>query len=164
MFVVSIVLLFAAFRLGAQWFGQTTTVIVLRHAEKSAEQTDPSLSPVGRERAARLATLLVQSGLTAIYASDTRRARETAEPLARRLELQVIEYPGREIDKLTNRLLERHRGQTVLVIGHSNTVPALLAKLSRGRFVTRLDEGEFDGLYLVSVNRFDPPSVLLLRY
>jgi len=162
--VVSVALLFAAFRLGAHWFGGTTTVIVLRHAEKSTEQTDPSLSAAGHERAARLATLLAQTGVAAIYVSDTRRARETVEPLARRLDVQVAEYPGREIDHLATRLLDRHRGQTVLVVGHSNTVPQLLATLTGGRYVTRLDEDEFDGLYLVSVNRFDPPAVHLLRY
>jgi len=162
--VVSVVLLFAAFRLGAYWFGGATTVMVLRHAEKSAEQVDPSLSPAGRERAARLARLLAQSGVAAIYVSDTRRARETGTPLAERLGIKLIEYPGREVDELAERLLERHRGRTVVVIGHSNTLPALLAKLSRGRYVTRVDEDEFDGLYLVSVNRFDPPAVRVLRY
>jgi len=163
-FVASIFLLFAAFRLGAHWFGATTTVIVLRHAEKSTEQVDPSLTPAGYERAARLATLFAQSGVAAIYVSDTRRARETGRPLADRLGIELIEYPGRGVEALAERLLDRHRGQTVLVVGHSNTVPQVLSTLTGGRYVTRLDEDEFDGLYLVSVNRFDPPAVLLLRY
>lgn len=164
MLVVSSMLLFAAFRVGAQWFGQTTTVIVLRHAEKLTQGPDPALSPEGMARATRLASLLRDSGVTAIYVSDTRRARETAEPLARRLGVQLVEYPGRKIDELAGSILDRHRGQTVLVVGHSNTVPPLLATLSRGRYTTRLADDEFDGLYFVTVNRFDPPSVLRLRY
>ena len=152
MLVVSSMLLFAAFRVGAQWFGQTTTVIVLPHAETPTQGPDPALSPEGMARATRLASLLRDSGVTAIYVSDTRRARETAEPLARRLGVQLVEYPGRKIDELAGSILDRHRGQTVLVVGHSNTVPPLLATLSRGRYTKRLADDEFDGLYFVTVN------------
>ena len=162
--LVSTVLLFAVFRMGARWLGETTTVIVLRHAEKSALATDPPLSVAGRERAARLDGLLRESGLRALYVSDTQRARETAEPLARRLGVAAIEYPGRETNDLVKAILARHRGETVLVVGHSNTVPRLLERLSDGRYSTRLAEDEFDGLYIVTIPRFDPPAVLQLRY
>lgn len=162
--VASAMLLFAAFKIGAHWLGQTTTVIVLRHAEKSSADGDPSLSAAGLERSARLEVMLRDSGISAIYVSDTRRARETAAPLASRLGLPLAEYPARAVDALATSILARHRGERVLVVGHSNTVPQLLATLSGGRYSIRIGDDEFDGLYLVTVNRFDPPSVLRLRY
>lgn len=165
---ISAVVLMAAFRLGARWFGETTTVIVLRHAEKAATDSPgsegPPLAEAGYARAARLEGLLRDSGAAAIFVSDTRRARETAAPLAGRLGLRLTEYPGRDLEGLVRRLREAHRGQTVVVIGHSNTVPELLAILSEQRVRPVLHDADYDRVFVVSMNRFDPPTVLTLRY
>ncbi len=56
-------------------------VFVVRHAEKISEQ-DQSLTEAGRARARRLSEMLADAGISAIYATDTARARDTAKPLA----------------------------------------------------------------------------------
>ena len=56
-------------------------VFVVRHAEKISEE-DQRLSEAGHSRAERLARMLAGSGISAIYATDTERARDTAAPLA----------------------------------------------------------------------------------
>lgn len=162
--VFSVLLLLALFRIGSQHVGETTTIIVLRHAEKTLGVDDPPLAPAGMARADRLASMLRDAGVAAIYVSDTRRAKETASPLAGRLGLKAVEYPARDIEALAAKLKDRDRGRTVLVVGHSNTVPKLVAMLVGETHEPSLADDEYDALYVVTVNRFDPPSVLRLRY
>ena len=103
---------------------------VMRHLHK-AEGADPALSEEGRRCAAILAEELRGRGLAAIYVSTTRRARETAAPLAARTGLQPREYDPRD----TAGLVERLRAETgpVLVVGHSNTVPEIVERLGGAR-------------------------------
>lgn len=144
---------------------QTTTVIVLRHAEKASEPaTDPALSPSGVARAARLAEMLGASPIAAVYASDTRRARETAAPLAARRGLPVTVRAGKDIAGLLEDIGARHVGRTVVVIGHSNTVPQIVAALTRERRTVQVGESDFGQLFVVTVTRFGPPAVTELRY
>ncbi|NBU25646.1 MAG: hypothetical protein EBS39_08510 [Gammaproteobacteria bacterium] len=145
--------------------GETTTVIVLRHAEKMAEPADdPALSPVGIARAERLATLLGSTQIAAVYASDTRRAQQTAAALAARRGLPVTVRDGRDVRGLLEEIGARQVGRTVVVVGHSDTVPAIVAALTRGRNRVTLVEGEFDRLFIVTVTRFGPPAMTELRY
>lgn len=60
---------------------------------------DPALSPSGCARAEALAAGLRSVRLDAVYASPSRRAQETAAPLAREWGTKVSTHPGlREID------------------------------------------------------------------
>lgn len=145
--------------------GQTTTVIVLRHAEKAVEPADdPSLSPRGLARAARLAELLGAASVSAVYASDTRRAQQTAAPLAARHRLPVTVRAGEDVDGLLGDIGARHAGRTVVVVGHSNTVPEIVAALTRGRRTVQVGEGDFGQVFVVTVTRFGPPTVTEFRY
>ncbi len=75
---------------------------VARHAQaRSADGSydhDTPLSPLGRRQAEAIAAGLANAGLAAIYASSSRRALETAEPLARvtglavRVEERLLEF------------------------------------------------------------------------
>lgn len=142
-----------------------TTVIVVRHAEKSNDATqDPPLSPIGQKRARRLGSLLRDIGVTAVYVSDTRRAKETAGPITYSLGLAAETYPGREITALLKRSLKGHVGQTILIVGHSNTVPEMISSLMRGRQSVALRDDEYDALFIVTIGDHDPPSLLRLRY
>src|SRR5512140_3606561 len=109
----------------------TTTVVVLaRHAEKDVSSIqDPPLSPEGEQRAARLAQMFGRGEglgkIDAIYVSDARRAQQTAAPRAERLGKKVIVVPAADTKGLVSRITHEHDGDTVLVVGHSNTVPEL---------------------------------------
>jgi broad specificity phosphatase PhoE len=61
-------------------------------------------------------------------------------------------------------ILGRHRGETVVVVGHRDTVPAIAARLTGGKFEAPVAEGEFDALYVLSLPRFGPAAMLRLRY
>jgi broad specificity phosphatase PhoE len=129
-------------------------VFVVRHAERADDgaskmqmQTDPALSPAGAARALRLATMLADAGITAIYATEFRRTQDTARPLATRLGLKIRSVPSKDIDGLLSKLGSEHVADVVLVVGHSNTVPAIVKALS-GSAITLTDK-EYDNLFLV---------------
>jgi broad specificity phosphatase PhoE len=139
-----------------------TTLLVVRHADR-AGQAD-SLSAAGVARARDLVHVAQTASVRAIYHSDTRRTRDTAAPLAASLGLDLLEYPAKETAPLIERVLEDHAGQTVLIVGHSNTVPTIIAAAG-GPVIPDLDEKEFDGLFVVYVTCRDRPSLLLtLQY
>jgi|ERR1700720_2732766 broad specificity phosphatase PhoE len=126
-------------------------VIVVRHAEKVSE-SDERLSEAGRARAARLAALLKDAGVTAIYSTDTERAKDTAQPLAVAAKLPVQVYDlgaGKKMDaRPFIAQLRQHVDDVVLVVGHSNTVPALLEALGCPGKVS-LAQGDYDNLFVV---------------
>ncbi|HLL29491.1 MAG TPA: phosphoglycerate mutase family protein [Allosphingosinicella sp.] len=103
---------------------------VMRHLQK-AEGPDPALSPEGAANAQRLAMLFAGRPPRAIYVSTTRRARETAAPLAAKLGLAVKEYDPSD----TPRLIAGVTADSgpVLVVGHSNTVPEIVERLGGER-------------------------------
>lgn len=146
-------LLCAADRVEAQQL-----VIVVRHAERaddggakdsaSGKPADPPLAVAGAARAERLAAMLAEAGVKAIYATEFKRTQETAKPLAARLGLAIQTIPARETEALAARLRSAHAQEVVVVIGHSNTVPAILEALG-GPKVTMSDD-EYDALYILS--------------
>ena len=116
--VILTLLLLAAVRVSLYLFSTTTTVVLVRHAEKAPPESgpDPVLSAEGQERALRLARLLGEADVAAVYASDTRRAQLTASPLAARLGVTVTTRPGSDIEGLLDDIGEHHQGERVVVI------------------------------------------------
>jgi broad specificity phosphatase PhoE len=124
-----------------------TVLLVVRHADRAG--TDDALSAAGVERARDLARVAAASGVTAIYHSDTARTRLTAEPLAVTLGITPVELPGKDIDGLLKHVLAHHCGETVLIVGHSNTVP-LIVGAAGGPAMPDLPEHQFDDLFIVT--------------
>ena len=147
------------------------TIILVRHAEKATDANEASvpLSDAGRARATRLAQMLAKAGVTAIYATETDRARQTAEPLARALKLEVRTYSPRDAagklsaQILLDRLKRDDASGTVLVVGHQNTVPDLIAGLGHPGKV-EIGDKDFDDLFVVVPKVVGPPAVLRLKY
>ncbi len=153
-----------------------TTVILVRHAEKELEgdgsmgtvlpSEDPPLSEAGLRRALALAHVLGEAGVDAIYATQYLRTRSTARPLADLLGLDVIEATaGRDgyAEEMAELIRAEHAGEVVLVVGHSNTTPALIRALGAGP-VPQIDEDEYDDLYVVTLYGDGSASLLALRY
>jgi broad specificity phosphatase PhoE len=146
----------------------TTTVVVVRHAEKELVTiANPPLSAAGERRAERLAQMFGDvkgvGQLDAIYVTDTKRSQQTAAPLAARLGMKSVEIPGADVDAVVKKVLGDHRGGRTLVVGHSNTVPAIVRKLS-GTSVADIPDDQYDNLYVVTVPSFGRSSVLRLKY
>jgi broad specificity phosphatase PhoE len=122
---------------------EAPTIIVVRHAEKADDGTrDPPLSPAGRARAEAIARRLAGAPLSAVFATEYRRTRLTGAPAAALHGLEVEVLPGATP---ANVVADRARASagTVLVVGHSNTVPDIVAALC-GCDVAPLGESDYD--------------------
>ena len=163
--LASVALLYGVLRATIAFAGETTTVIVLRHAEKAlVPADDPPLTLAGEARAQRLRTLLGSNPVLAVYASEARRTQDTARPLASALSLPVTVHPARDPRGLLDAIGAQHVGGTVVVVGHSNTVPDIVSRLTRGKARVELRDDEFDRVFIVTVTRFGPPRVVDLRF
>jgi phosphohistidine phosphatase SixA len=119
---------------------------VMRHLEKG-EGSDPGLSVAGTANAQRLAGWFDgRAKPQEIYVSTTRRARETAAPLAVRLGLIPKEYNPADTAALVARV--RAEPGSVLVVGHSNTVPDIVAGLG-GTRPAPLAETDYRSVWMV---------------
>jgi len=155
----------------AYWNSATTTTIVLvRHAEKQVGAiSDAPLSPEGDIRATRLAQMLGGSEefgrIGKIYVTDTRRTQQTAAGVAQRLGLTpVIVDAKTDSVELARRAVRENRGHRALIVGHSNTVPELVAALAHVQNVPAMGDDEFDTIYIVTVPTIGKASVLRLKY
>jgi phosphohistidine phosphatase SixA len=143
------------------------SVFVVRHAERTDTGTgmtpppgaDPDLSAAGQVRAASLAAMLEDAGITAIYATQYKRTQQTAAPLAAALGVTVITIPSADTAALAAKL--KAAPGNVLVVGHSNTVPDVIKGLGVDARVT-VAESEYDKLFIVV--RGDKPTLVRLRY
>jgi phosphohistidine phosphatase SixA len=107
-----------------------TVIYLVRHSEKASEGgADPELSEAGRARSARLAEMLRSVPLDALLATQYRRTQQTLAPLAAARKLPVKAIPALEIDTLIAELRGPLRGRSILLSGHSNTIPRILAEL-----------------------------------
>ena len=134
------------------------TVYLVRHAEKHTDSKDPALTACGQARADALATRLAGVNLAAVYATPYQRTQQTAAAVAKQQKLAVTQYDPRQPQVLLSQLTEKTL--PVLVVGHSNTVPELVAQLS-GIAMAPLTEQDYDLIY--EVNLTAPASVKISR-
>jgi len=165
-------MIYTAIAIGLAWFFEsqaTTTIIFVRHAEQTAiEEDDPSLSVAGKRRVAELTRQLVDAdvvaGIDAIYATPFKRSQETVQPIADALSLPIRAYDAEDTNQVLKKILRKHKGKIILVVGHSNTLPTLIANLGASKKVPRIAEGEFDNIYIVSIPWFGKTKTIRLRY
>lgn len=134
--------------------GGATTLLIVRHADRPGDQDD--LTPAGIARAKELVHAASQAGVTAIYCTKTARSRKTAEPLAAALKLTPIELDPKDPEGVVKHVLANNRGKTVVVVGHSNTVPKIIAAAG-GPTLPDLKDGDFDNLYVLTLGS-DPST------
>jgi broad specificity phosphatase PhoE len=148
---------------GASGAADATTVILVRHAEKaSTGGNDPSLSDAGLTRARTLAHVAGATRAAAVYVTEYKRTQETVQPLAAKLQLTPIQHPAKDSPGLVSQIQSRWAGRTVLVCGHSNSVPEVVQRLGGGAI--EIPDAEYDNLYVVTLPPGGPPSLARLKY
>lgn len=141
------------------------TFVIVRHAEKSTDDArDPSLSETGQARAQRLARLLADEPLSAAYATGFRRTQQTAQPAADAHGIEITIYDAQlPATALASQLRTAHVHGTVLVVGHSNTVPDIVAALS-GQPVDAMPDEQYDLVYRVRMGSDGKTTLTRDRY
>ena len=66
--------------------------------------------------------------------------------------------------ELARRVLRENRGGRALIVGHSNTVPEIVAALAHPDDVPPIGDDEFDTMYVVTVPTIGRASVLRMKY
>jgi broad specificity phosphatase PhoE len=142
-----------------------TTVILVRHAEKATTDRDTVLSGPGRDRAKELARVLTGVKIDAIFTTEFKRTQETAAPVAQALGLTpVIRGTGATYAAdLAKEIRMQHAGQTVLVVGHSDTTINVMSELG-ATGLPKIDEPHFDNLFVLTDVEGAAPKVIALRY
>lgn len=142
------------------------TIVLVRHAELEGQQMQlpPStpLSEAGRQRAERLAQLLSQAGVSRIYVTDVLRTQQTAQPLADRSAAPVTLIAKPDTAALVQALQQTPDG-TIVVIGHSDTLPAVMAALG-GPADLKFASGDHASVFIVTPRPQGGASVLRLTY
>ena len=103
--------------------GTTTTVILIRHAEKvkNASVDGPFLLPEGQARARALADVLGDKGITAIYSPKLGRNIKTVQPLANKFGLTITVKENLNmfsVDTLAEEMLASHPGGVIVFVGN----------------------------------------------
>jgi broad specificity phosphatase PhoE len=136
----------------------STIVLIVRHAEKASDAEDSPLTEAGSQRSQTLVRVAEGAGVSAIYSTQFKRNRDTVQPTSERLGVAVTEMPvnlqspGDYGKTLAREIMEKHSGRTVLVVGHSNTIPLILEGLTKRP--PTIDGAEYGDLFIVTV----PPS------
>ena len=138
-------------------------VVVVRHAERVDESEDSPLSPAGLQRAQTLARMLGRSGITRIFVTQFQRTQQTAAPLAAALKLTPVVMSANTPQPVVERIRRENPNDVVLIVGHSNTVPAILKQFGHPELV-EIPTDEFDSLFVLVPEAQGPPTVLRLRY
>jgi broad specificity phosphatase PhoE len=138
-------------------------IFLVRHAEQSVETEDPELTEVGKKRARALASVLKDAGINVIYTTDRRRTIQTAEPIAKSLNIETKRLPIRDLDGLVGGLRTQDARDRVLVISHALAVPRLLKALGHPLEVT-IPLDQYDNLFVIVPKNEGSPMVLRLRY
>jgi phosphohistidine phosphatase SixA len=149
---------------------QDQTVLLIRHAEKALNGgTDPDLSEQGQQRAIHLVELLKASKPAAIYTTQYQRTQQTGQPLATALNipLTIITIDKSNTDEYPAILLERicvlPKGSNALVIGHSNSIPAIVEAWTQEP-VKPIADNEYDRLFLIRMNNCQIIGSMEIRY
>ena len=159
------VLLFVVFVVCAVPAGAQDAIYIVRHAERASDDPQSLLSAEGLARAARLGEMLRDAGITAVFVTEYERTVQTAQPAAARLGLTPIVHKADDTPGLLASVHALGPSARVLIAGHSDTVPKILAALGYATPVT-IAKGEFDNLFIVMPGKAPgaPPLVLRLRY
>ena len=141
-----------------------TTVILVRHAEKASQDEDPPLSDAGSARARELARVMAVTPIDAIYTTQYVRTRQTALPLAEGKGIEATTFPAAKgyAAAMAAHIRSKHEGQTVVVVGHSNSTADVARALGASNVPT-IEESQFDYLFVVTLAG-DDEQLTILRY
>ena len=156
-----------AYQAPAPTLAPPTVVLLVRHAEKAAEPAaDPPLTDGGKARAEALVAITRAAGVNAIITTQYDRTKSTAAPTAAALNVtpEVVNAgPLAQHAKAVADQVKKHAGGTVLVVGHSNTVGAIIGALGATQ-PRDLCDSEYDALFVVVLGDTGPPRVVRSKF
>ena len=129
-----------------------STFYLIRHAEKvrtNKSDRDPALNEKGIIRALNWKDYFIDKDISKIYSTNYKRTLETVKPIEEAIGLTAILYSPSSIDY--KNFISSNKGEIVLVVGHSNTIPNFVNELINEQVYTQIDDLNNSNLYVVNL-------------
>ncbi len=160
---VAALLFLVAFAAPSSLASAQEAIYLVRHAERADQSADSALSTDGVGRSYKLRDALRDAGITGIFTSELRRTVDTAAPLASAIHVTPRRVAAADAEGLAAAIAASGPRDRVLVVGHSNTVPALLRALHVDAAVA-IGDNDYDNLFIVIPQKEGRPVLLRLKY
>lgn len=158
-----IVLLVASAPEALQQPPRPTTFFIVRHADRDG--ASDALSSAGRRRAAALRDFMKLQEVRAVYSTKTRRTMDTATPTAKAAHRDVLTYGANPLpDRVWfQQLAKQHQGESVLIVGHSNTVVEFVHGFG-ARMEYKIDHSDYRSMFVVCVQPDGSAQAVRINY
>ncbi|KAA5548631.1 phosphoglycerate mutase family protein [Adhaeribacter rhizoryzae] len=130
----------------------STTIYLVRHAEKETRnpsEQDPDLTEVGQKRAQALKAYLEDVPVDAFFSTPYKRNQQTLAPLAQGRPLQF--YESHDYTLLRDKILSEHKGKTVVVVGHSNTLLPIIEAFGAKKPIKEITDRDYDNIFKLTI-------------
>ena len=138
-----------------------TKVYLIRHAEKDRTDktnSNPHLNSLGTKRSLKWKDFFKNINFDIIYSTNYHRTLETIKPFSEN-GTELIIYNPSKIDY--NEFVSNNKGKTILVVGHSNTIPIFTNRISNKNLYNDIEDNNNSNLYVVNIcNGIDPQNSL----
>ncbi|MFK7952799.1 MAG: histidine phosphatase family protein [Ekhidna sp.] len=142
-----------------------TTFILVRHAEKASDGTkNPPLTEMGTKRAMNIAAMLEMQEVSALYSTPFKRTQETLQPLSESKGLDVDSYDPYAKEEWLSALIEKHGNGTIVISGHSNTIPLLANALLGDETFSQFDEKDYSNFIIITCDEVGKGKLVRLRF
>ena len=128
---------------------ETTIIYFIRHAEKAASSPNPELSEKGIKRAVRWTTYFEKIPIAVFYTTLTQRTQMTCSTIATSKQKDMFFYDASTFS--IQEIITKHTGKTILVVGHSNSIPKQINSFLGEEVYPQMDENEFGNLYTLTI-------------
>lgn len=140
---------------------EITTYYFIRHAEKERNNSskDVHLTDEGHKRAQNWSKILQHIPFDAVYSTDYNRTKETAQPTAAKNQLEIMIYNVNT--SYDPAFKTATKGKTVLVVGHSNTIPNFVNAVIGNEKYEEIDDANNGNIYIVTLTDHSITDVVL---
>lgn len=129
---------------------KTTTIYLIRHCEKVDLSANPDLSEKGKLRAAEIEKYLSNKPIHKFYSTGYKRTRQTCEIIAAKSKTQITIYEHKNMN--LKQLIADNPGESILIVGHGNTIPGYINALLGQQKYADIPESEFNNLYIIKAS------------
>lgn len=142
-----------------------TTFILVRHAEKADDGTrNPPLNEMGQERASNLADMLSNQEITALFSTPFKRTQETLQSIASSKNLVIQDYDPASKKEWLETIINKHAGGTIVISGHSNTIPLLANELLGREVFQQFDESDYGNFIIIVTSQVGNGKLVRLKF
>ena len=139
-----------------------TQIYILRHTEKADDNAeDPELSTQGIAHALYWRSVLQHTQFDQVFTTDFKRNIQTANLLTTESSIRPELYYPMSFDVL--KFINQIKGQRVLIIGHSNTIPDMVNRLIGETIYPPMSHENYDVLFIVTINKNGDTSSSMLH-